>query len=94
MAEVWMTEDRFKVPESVLFDGKRDILYVSNFNKLRGGDVDAGFISRVSRDGNIEQLEWITGLDGPCGMGIRKDRLYVVESSGTVVEIDIKKGLV
>ncbi len=94
LAEVWMTEDRFKVPESVLFDGKRDILYVSNFNKLRGGDVDAGFISRVSRDGNIEQLEWITGLDGPCGMGIRKDRLYVVESSGTLVEIDIKKGLV
>jgi hypothetical protein len=39
LTRVWSTEDLFKVPESVLFDGKRNVLYVSNFNKLRGGDI-------------------------------------------------------
>jgi hypothetical protein len=92
LVEVWSTPDVFKVPESVLFDGKRDLLYVSSFDKLKRTNVNTGFISKVTLDGEVKALEWVTGLDGPCGMGIHKDKLYVVECRGNLVEIDIKKG--
>jgi sugar lactone lactonase YvrE len=94
MVRVWETADAFKVPESVLYDEKRDILYVSSFDKVRRGNVNTGFISRVTLSGKIEELEWVAGLDGPCGMGIYGGKLYVVESGGALVEIDIKKGQV
>lgn len=92
MTKVWETPDAFKIPESVLYDKKRDILYVSSFDKIRRANVNTGFISRVTLDGEIEELEWVTGLDGPCGLGIHEDKLYVAESSGNLVAIDIKKG--
>jgi sugar lactone lactonase YvrE len=92
MIKVWETADVFKVPESVLYDRKRDILYVSSFDKLKRKNVNTGFISKVTLDGEIDELEWVTGLDGPCGMGLHKNRLYVVECSGNLVEIDARKG--
>jgi sugar lactone lactonase YvrE len=92
LVKVWETPDIFKIPESVLYDRKRDVLYVSSFYRVRGSDANKGFISRVKKDGEVEDLEWITSLDGPCGMGIHKNSLYVVECTGNLVEIDIKKG--
>lgn len=92
LIKAWETEDVFKVPESVLYDDERDVLYVSSFHRVKRANANRGFISRVSLDGEVEELEWITGLDGPCGMGIHKNRLYVVECTGNLAEIDIKKG--
>jgi sugar lactone lactonase YvrE len=92
MVKVWETDDVFKIPESVLYDRKRDDMYVTSYYRLRSADAKKGFISRVSTNGEIEELEWITGLDGPCGMGIYKNHLYVAECTGNLVEIDIKQG--
>jgi sugar lactone lactonase YvrE len=92
LVKLWETEDVFKIPESVIYDPKEEILYVTSFNKLRRGSENAGFISRLTLDGEVETLEWITGLDGPCGMDVRGKKLFVVESSGNLVEIDKKKG--
>ena len=94
LTKVWETPAEFKIPESVLYDPEREILYVTSFNKV-GRDKDhIGFISKVELDGEIEDLEWVTGLDGPCGMGIYEDKLFVVECSGNLVEIDIDRGSV
>jgi len=94
LTKVWETPQEFKVPESVLYDPKRNILYVSSFNRVGRTKPRQGFLSRLTVDGRIEELHWITDLDGPCGMGIHKDRLYVVESTGNLVEIDIDTGQV
>ncbi len=92
LTKVWETPAVFKVPESVLFDPGRGVLYVTSFNKVGAGKKDAGFISKVGLDGEIVELEWITGLDGPCGMALRDGHLFVCESSGNLVEIDVEAG--
>ncbi len=91
---LWSTPAVFRTPESVTYDEKRDVLYVSNFN-IRGGFLQGDnqsfdeFISRVNTNGEIEQLEWVTGLNAPTGMSVFEDTLYVVERN-TLVEINIE----
>ncbi|MBN1804683.1 MAG: hypothetical protein JW837_05490 [Sedimentisphaerales bacterium] len=91
---MWKTPALFKTPESVIYDDMRDILYVSNFN-VKGGFLQRGdssfdeFISKVKTKGQIEQIKWITGLNGPTGMGIFEDKLFIVERK-CLVEVDIK----
>ena len=66
-----------RTPESVLHDRERDVYYISNIN---GGmlAVDGnGFISRVDPKTMRVELEWIRGLDGPKGMAVLGDTLYV-----------------
>jgi hypothetical protein len=75
----------FNVPESVLHDRVADVYLVSNIN---GGAQDAdgnGFVSRVAPGGEVLELKWIDGetegvtLDGPKGMAIVGDLLYVAD---------------
>jgi len=72
-------------PESVLHDSVADVYLVSNVN---GSPVDHdgnGFISRLAPDGSVEALKWIDGanpevtLNGPKGMAIRGDSLFVAD---------------
>ena len=81
----WATQPVFKTPESVLYDAGRQVLYVSNIN---GGPLDKdgnGFISKLSLSGEVETLEWISGLDGPKGMALWNDQLFVADISQIVV---------
>ena len=89
---LWQTEAEFGVPESVLYDRERDVLYVSSFNRVGTVEPGRGFISKLGLDGTVENLRWVEGLDGPCGMGIRGGSLFVVECTGFLVEIDIASG--
>lgn len=71
----------------------RDVLYVSNING-QGTDKDGnGYISKVALDGTVTEAEWATDLDGPKGMAIAGDRLYVSDITA-LVEIDINQGTV
>ncbi len=77
--KTWSLEGVLKIPESVMYDSKNDLLYVSNIN---GGSTEKngkGFISKISIDGNVIALEWITGLNAPKGMGILGDELFVTD---------------
>ena len=92
MAKVWETTKDFRIPESVVYDPMRDLLYVSNydvynFNRREGHQS----ISQVSMDGRIRKTDWVTGLKNPLGMIIHEDRLLVAER-GAVVEIEIASG--
>lgn len=69
----------FEAPESVV--GSGDFIYVSNVGK---GDVLAkdtnGFISKVSKSaGTFVQKKLIKGLNGPKGMAIFKNTLFVTD---------------
>ena len=79
------------MPESVLYDPARDVLYVSNISGNPTEKNGAGFISQVALDGKIQNLKWITGLDAPKGSAIHKDRLYIADIDSVVIA-DIKTG--
>jgi hypothetical protein len=75
----------FQSPKSAVFDPIGDVYLVSN---VGGGPADAdndGFISKVSPDGNVLELKWISAasaksaLNGPKGMVLVGETLFVAD---------------
>ena len=93
LTQQWATTQDLKVPESVLYDAERDILFISNINGSPLEKNGKGFISRITLTGEIENLEWVTGLNAPKGSGIWQNKLYVTDID-ELVEIDIEAGLI
>jgi len=90
--KVWETTADLLIPESIVYDPKRDRLYISNYDAYqRSTPEEKQFISKVTPAGEIEELKWVTGLNQPTGLTIFKDNLYVVERSN-LVQIDLKTG--
>jgi sugar lactone lactonase YvrE len=87
---VWATDTIFKIPESVFYDKDRSVIYVANING-NAGDLDGnGFLSKISPTGKIIRLNWITGLNGPKGMDVFNNKLYVTDIN-RVAEIDLDR---
>ena len=95
LAQVWESEATLKVPESVLFDAKRKVLYVSNIDGEPWAADGKGSIGKVGLDGKVIAAEWVTGLDCPKGMALSADGqwLYAADAGGIVV-IDVRKGAI
>jgi len=89
----WKTDTVLRVPESVLYDAERKVLYVANIDGAPDGKDGVGFISKINPNGKIENLTWATGLDAPKGMGVYKGKLYVADISRVAV-VDIASGKV
>ena len=88
LVKQWEIKNKLKYPESVHYDPKRDVLYVSNF--YNEGEE---FISKIRPNGEIVEVEWIKGLLQPAGMCMSNDKLYVV-GRHALVEIDPDLGTV
>ena len=73
---VWETGG-FKQPESVLYDAKRGVLYVSNVNGVPNEKDGNGYISMVAPGGTVVSEQWVAGLNAPKGMAVDGDLLYV-----------------
>jgi len=87
LEQLWET-DGLSNPESVVYDGKANAIYISNVN---GGVSDKdgnGFISRLSLEGKMLDKEWVKGLNGPKGLALSGGKLYAADID-TLVEIDI-----
>ena len=93
LTKVWESEAALKVPESVRFDAKRKVLYVSNIDGEPWIADGKGSIAKLGLDGKIIAAEWVTGLDCPKGLALSADGkwLYAADAGGIVV-IDVKKG--
>lgn len=88
----WESDSTLKVPESVLFDKENQILYVSNVDGQNPWEADGkGSIGKVGLDGKVIAAEWVSGLQGPKGMGKFNGKLYVADL-GNIVVIDIAGG--
>lgn len=86
---VWETSDSLPTNESVLFDEKSGMLYVSNIGGLDPQAKDGkGSIAILDQSGKILNPTWIKGLNSPKGMGISDGKLYVTDID-ELVEIDI-----
>lgn len=88
--KVWEVSG-FMGPESAVYDARRDMIYVSNINGKPSEKNGKGFISKLNPGGSIAKLKWITGMNGPKGMVIDGNRLYVSDIDRLHV-IDIGKG--
>lgn len=91
LEKAWETEAIYKLPESVIYDEKRDVLYVSNINEHGFKHLGNGFISKVGVDGKVIDMNWVLGLDAPKGLTIVNDKLYATDINA-LVEIDIENG--
>lgn len=81
----WNTKAELKEPESVVYDIMRNALYVSNVNGAPDVEDGNGFISLIGKDGKIEKLKWIDGLNAPKGMAIHGRNLFVADINALVV---------
>jgi DNA-binding beta-propeller fold protein YncE len=90
LTELWATDPIMRTPESVLYDPSRNVLYVANMNRVEEGD-DTGFISKLSTDGKVIELYWITSLNEPRGMGMYEGFLFATDMDRLLV-IDVDKG--
>ncbi|MEI9921982.1 MAG: ATP/GTP-binding protein [Bacteroidota bacterium] len=92
LEKVWSTDSTsLKNPESVLYDSKAKILFVSNIGEF--GKDGVGFVSKVGLDGKIIKKDWVTGLTSTKGLGMNKNTLYAAENTAVAV-IDIAKGTI
>ena len=91
LKKVWSSEQKLATPESVLYNKKENVLYVSNINGIPTDKDGNGFISKMSTEGIILNLKWINGLNAPKGMGIYNGKLYVSDID-QLIEIDIQQG--
>ncbi|WP_018477517.1 SMP-30/gluconolactonase/LRE family protein [Pontibacter roseus] len=80
LQEAWSTDNTLRTPESVVVDRERNVLYVSNINQSSKERKDGdGFISRLTPNGEVEQLYWVSGLNDPKGMALHNNVLYVAD---------------
>jgi sugar lactone lactonase YvrE len=92
VAVAWSTDRIFNMPESVLWDAERKLLYVSNYDGYRpsrGGGMQS--LAKLDLDGAVLDPSWVTGLANPTGMALAGDRLWVAVRSG-LAEIDPDSG--
>jgi sugar lactone lactonase YvrE len=93
LTKLWETEATLKTPESVRYDARRKVLYVSNIDGEPWAADGKGSIAKVGLDGKVIAAEWVTGLDCPKGMVLSKDGkwLYAADIGGIAI-IDIEAG--
>lgn len=91
LTQVWKSDTILRTPESVLFEPKENVLYVSCINGTPGDANKTSFIAKVSPGGKVLNLKFTEGLNSTKGMGILKNKLYVTEMAN-VVEIDLSSG--
>ena len=64
LVKKWETDSVWKVPESVLYDYKHHVLYVTNIDGKDPWVKDGvGSIGKLSTDGRVIAVEWVTGLN-------------------------------
>src|ERR1700744_923508 len=83
LKKIWGTDTVVAIPESVL--PVKDILYVSEIDGQPWGRDGKGEVGKLTRDGKIIDLNWITGLNAPKGLAINGDILYVADLDELVV---------
>ena len=85
-SNVLFSVEGFDGPEAVRYDEELDVYFVSCFVGSTSGDAN-GYISKVSSEGEIIELEFMTGtdefpFDAGRGMYITGDTLWVADHSG------------
>lgn len=92
--QLWLTEG-LKVPESVLVyrQGKAHYLLVSQIDGDPSSADGKGAIAKMQPDGEIDDANWVTGLNAPKGMAAFDGKLYVADLTELVI-INLKSAAI
>ena len=93
LEKLWETDSVLAIPESVLPDAKKNVLYVSLIDGAPWEVDGKGGIAKLNKNGKILNPYWIKGLNAPKGMAIVGKKLYVADVTEVAV-INIKKGTI
>ncbi len=93
LTSTWTTDTTLTTPESVLYDAKSNILYVSCINGSPTATNNGSFIAKIGLDGKIIQRMFVQDLNSTKGLALANGKLYVTEIF-KLVEIDTKTGTV
>jgi DNA-binding beta-propeller fold protein YncE len=86
---LWESTDSLPTNESVLYDANSGLLYVSVIEGQDPQEKDGkGSIALLTKDGQLLNRNWITGLNAPKGMAISEGKLYVTDIDA-LLEIDL-----
>ncbi len=80
-------------PEGVYFNKNQNVLYVSNIVGAPTDQDGNGYIAKVSTSGALLQQNWVTGLNGPKGMVMQGNILWVSDIT-RLVKIDTRTGTI
>lgn len=87
----WCRNEGLHNVESIIYDEVNEVFYATN-----GVDYEVGtngFISKISKSGNLQTLKWIDFLSRPTGMALYDSLLYVADVNSLIV-INTKSGKV
>lgn len=88
LEKLWETDATLKVPESVLYDKERKVIYFSNIDGQPHEKDGKGSIGTCDTGGKNINNDWVTGLSAPKGMAVFNNSLYVTNIDELVI-IDI-----
>lgn len=85
LTRLWETDSVLAIPESVLPDPQKDLLYVALIDGEPWGMDGKGAIAQLTKAGKIIDTAWVTGLNAPKGMGLHGGKLYVADVTSVAV---------
>lgn len=88
---IWEAKENLPIPESVLYRGDTEELYVSLIDGAGNAKDGKGGIAILNLDGSMKNATWVTGLNAPKGLAIYKNTLYIADITA-VVSVDIPSG--
>lgn len=88
--KLWEAGEGYKMPESAVYDAKRNVIYVSNYTAGLKEGMAYGMhtVSKATLNGKIIKEDFVSGITTPTGICIFNDKLYIAERFG-VVEFDL-----
>ena len=90
LEKLWETDTILKVPECVVLNAEKNILFVSNIGSTTMAD-GFGSIGKLSTNGKIINVDWVSGLNAPKGMALVGNELFVAEPKAVAI-IDVEAG--
>lgn len=86
LTELWQSDSTLMTSESVLYDERQGLYYVSCIGNVPPNKEDGdGYIATMDQRGNILNPAWVSGLDAPKGMALNNGKLYVTDINDFVV---------
>jgi DNA-binding beta-propeller fold protein YncE len=92
LVKLWETDAVVAVPESVLPDIHKNMLYVSLIDGEPWGVDGKGGIATLGMDGKNYNATWVTGLNAPKGLGRYGNKIYAADiAEVAVIDIPTRK---
>lgn len=83
LIRTWETDTVLAEPESVVL--LKNKMYVSLVDGQANDKDGKGGVAIVGLDGKVLNGSWVTGLNGPTGMALWKNRLYIANIDEVIV---------